>query len=417
MADDYRTDDIHEKMSRVGFLKTTYTLFNRLKSIETERQKSLGGEVDESSLTDASLNVMAAGVLAAFTLVGMLVSRLFNKQSGEEGASESVIPTPEVGVWSTTISKLKSLVFPEDTPLPESKAPLIEPTPGSAPAVPLPKIDLSKVPDNIQSAIAEASRLSGISQPVLYAIANKESRLGKYTIAATSSARGLFQLIPSTYKELVGKYGKQLGIGVKDIDSPRANAIMGALYLRQLAETYRKNMQTSPTVTQLYLMYMLGPSGGLRFFKRMQEDATAKVADDMPVAAANNFSVFYDRGPAGPSARSYSEVVNFISREVGDVSTSITKNYPSLAGPADTFAPVPESNVTVKPPSVLPVMGSSNTSPIQQGVQAPPQLVPIVETSTPAAAPDPKPPTIIPGARNQKPQTILRLENGMVVYQ
>jgi hypothetical protein len=282
-------------------------------------------------------------------------------------------------------------------------------------------IDLSKVDVSVQEALKEASRISGIKPHVLYAIANKESRLGKFLQASTSSARGLMQLTKGTFRELVAKYGPSYGIGLSDIDDHRANAILGSLYLRELAQTYQKNMNgQSPSITELYLMYLLGPGGGLKFIRSMRQDPSRIVAQDMPTAASNNPSVFFHKrtGPLSiQQPRSYHEVFSYLSTEVEDVGHNLAQRINEQA----SVIPRPgASTEMVKPAGIVHVVQSTpaQTIPVPQRVATsrtmPPKLK--VEMNRTALSIRRVAQNIIPSSRPVKqPQEMIRLKSGLVV--
>jgi hypothetical protein len=317
---------------------------------------------------------------------------------------------------SKKFSEVTGTFLPIRVPTPQGPVDIVERAPRGDK-----NIDLNKVDVSVQDALREASRVSGIKPHVLYAVANKESRLGKFLQASTSSARGLMQLTKGTFRELVAKYGPTYGIGLSDIDDHRANAILGSLYLRELAQTYQKNMSgQNPSITELYLMYLLGPGGGLKFIRNMRQDPTGLVAYDMPTAASNNPSVFFHKrtGPLSiQQPRSYHEVFNYLSTEVEDVGHNLAQR---INEQARTIPRPAESTEMVKPVGIVHVTKSTpaQTIPIPQrvatSVARPPKLKVEVNRTTPStrkAAPN-----IIPASRPVKqPQEMVRLKSGLVV--
>jgi len=407
---DYRDDSTRDKMSLLGVpTETVLTLLTALKKLELKRRKSMDEGEDESSLLSEARSSVVTMALGTMTIVGVLVYRLFSSDKGEQLAKKDEAPVPQQSWWSSTISSIGSL-FTSSVPVPESAITIKE----HAPSVPVPApFALSSVSDDVQKALAEASKGSGISQPVLYAVANKESKLGKMNISMSSSARGILQMLPKSYKEMVKKYGKELGIGPNDIDSNRANAIMGALYLRGLAETYRRNVGGNPSVTQLYIMYLMGPYGGLRFLKAMEANPKAIAADETPQAAAANPGVFYSRDGGKRTARSYAEVFSYLSREVEDVSTAVRTNFPQLAS-TDAFVSPPQT-LALNTPKINTV-GPSNTLPIPAVLNAPQsqQSSSVVEQTQARSADETTSSPMTP-VSVKKPQTVVRTATGLMV--
>lgn len=409
---DYREGPTRDNMELLGLPSDKLlTLFTVLKKIEVKRRKSIDEGEDESSLTtDARMMIVRVG-LATMSMVGLLVYKLFNADKGEALAKEETAPVPQQNWWTGLTTSMGSL-FSSPAPLPEKEVTIREQLPSSNRKLPAP-FALTAVSDDVQKALAEASRVSGISQPVLYAVANKESKLGKMNVSMSSSARGIMQMLPGSYKEMVVKHGKALGIGPNDIDSNRANAIMGALYLRGLAETYRRNVGGNPTITQLYIMYLLGPYGGLRFLKRLEASPTSYAADDTPQAAAANPSVFYSRDGGKRTARSYAEMFSYLSREVEDVGTAVRTNFPQLAS-TDSFVSPPQT-IALNTPKIDTV-SSSNTLPIPAVLNAPQFQVSTskVEQASSQGASETASSPVTPVSL-KKPQTVVRTSTGLMV--
>lgn len=277
-------------------------------------------------------------------------------------------------------------------------------------------IDLTKVKPSVQSAISEAARISGIAPSVLYAIANIESRLGQSTVATTSSARGMFQIVRGTWNELVNRYGDKYNIKPDDYNDDRASAIMGALYLRDLAIEYKKRSGTAPTVTELYLMYLLGMRKGMLFFSKMQDDPGAPADEAFSREAKANFSVFYTKTSKGVAApRSYLEVYRYLQGRVETVEVATDKalRASTETAPAVQVEAVPQAKPVVKGPALIP---STTVAPIPSVLRAPPAVVnvPVVpNTKQPQreaqASVSDQPST------QRKPQSALRLPTGLVV--
>ncbi len=56
---------------------------------------------------------------------------------------------------------------------------------------------------------------------------------------------------------MVSKYGDEYKITAKDISDPRANAIMGALFMRDNAKALKQELGREPTPQELYLKHFL----------------------------------------------------------------------------------------------------------------------------------------------------------------
>ncbi len=164
--------------------------------------------------------------------------------------------------------------------------------------------------DPIYSAIDSASELSGIESDLLRRIAQKESGLNPDAKNPNSSAEGLFQFTKNTWNEMVGKYGKDLGITKADIKDPKANAIMGGLYTRKNRDTLTAALDRAPTDGELYMAHFLGASGADKMIRYKDSDVAA--ARLFPQAAKSNKSIFFD----GRKARTVREVYDLLSKDV-----------------------------------------------------------------------------------------------------
>ena len=181
-------------------------------------------------------------------------------------------------------------------------------------------VNVADVSQDMMGLMKTASYISGISVPVLLAVANKESRLGKYKVASTSSARGILQLLPGTFDEMVRKYGKKFNFS--DINKDRDNVIAGALYLKDMVSVFKSRVTSSRPIslTELYLMYLLGPGGGARFIKRFSDNPNDTTIAEFGAQAAANKSVFYHKNG---NARTYKEVFSYLFTEVEQVAANI----------------------------------------------------------------------------------------------
>ena len=289
------------------------------------------------------------------------------------------------------------------------------------------QIDLSKVDKSVVSAIEEASQVSGLSTAVLYGIYNKESLLGKLTVATTSSARGLAQLTRGTFKEQANKYGKQYGIGANDYDNPRASAILGALYLRDMVGIFRRTVTAARpiTLTELYLMYLLGAGGGTRFIRGLIHDKDAPADVDMAQAARNNPSVFYKTVSGKKVARSYREVYNYLYGMVEDVAANAANRFPTRVSTSATEQVSVAATPVQATSSVTTRKEQASPTPVPETVKAQPmptvspaapaKAAAKVLQSAPAVVDSPKASGGVLGGKSRQPQDLAVTRNGQRV--
>jgi hypothetical protein len=185
--------------------------------------------------------------------------------------------------------------------------------------------------DLVTSAIRSASRTTGANFDYLLNTAIRESSLNPTARARTSSARGLYQFIESTWLTMVKEEGAKFGLGnfanaitrgadgqyaVKDPqaraqilklrDDPKVASVMaGALAKRNAAEL-SESLGRKPSSGELYLAHFLGANGAKKLIQLERTNPNASAAAAFPDAARANRSIFHG---ANGKARNVSEVL------------------------------------------------------------------------------------------------------------
>jgi len=185
--------------------------------------------------------------------------------------------------------------------------------------------------DLVTSAIRSASRTTGANFDYLLNTAIRESSLDPSARARTSSARGLYQFIESTWLTMVKEEGAKFGMGkyadaitrgadgqyrvndplaraqiLKLREDPTVSSVMaGALSKRNAAEL-SESLGRKPTSGELYLAHFLGAGGAKRMIQLERTNPNASAAAAFPDAARANRSIFH--GSNG-KARNVSEVL------------------------------------------------------------------------------------------------------------
>ena len=181
--------------------------------------------------------------------------------------------------------------------------------------------------NRITSAIRSASQSTGITFDYLLKTAARESSFNPSAKATTSSARGLYQFIESTWLATVKEEGPRYGLGqyadaiertpggkyvvrdpaqraqiLKLRENPEVAALMaGAFTSRNSAELSRA-IGREPTSGELYIAHFLGAAGAKRLLALKARAPGAAAADAFPEAARANRSVFYARDGSPRSA-------------------------------------------------------------------------------------------------------------------
>lgn len=183
--------------------------------------------------------------------------------------------------------------------------------------------------DRVRTAIAHASRSTGMDFNYLLGQAQLESGLNPAARAGTSSASGLYQFIDQSWLGIVKQHGAENGLGwasnaitrsgnrwvVSDPqmksailnlrNNPEVSATMAAEFASDNQASLESTLGRGATGTDLYMAHFLGLSGAKSFLQTMQSNPGASGAAMFPAAARANHSIFYD---ASGNARSLSDI-------------------------------------------------------------------------------------------------------------
>lgn len=150
---------------------------------------------------------------------------------------------------------------------------------------------------DVADAIHDAAQLVGEDEGTLNAFAAIESNFDPNAGAGTTSARGLFQFVSGTWKSMKDKYGAKFG--VKDdasVYDAKANAILGAAFLKFEIRPAIQRVVTNPNAADLYFGHLLGPSGGARFLRGYYGSPNDSVESYVNRDALKaNHSLFYNK--------------------------------------------------------------------------------------------------------------------------
>lgn len=206
---------------------------------------------------------------------------------------------------------------------------------GERDAAAIPALAPAQGRTRVEQAIAEAARNTGVDFGFLLAQARVESAMDPDARATTSSARGLYQFIESTWLSVMERHGARFGLGdvaaritrspggearVADPTERRAILAMrndskiAALMAAGLSEDNRAHLTPvlgrEPDDSELYLAHFLGAGGAARFLTEMARDPGQDAAALFPRPAAANRPLFHE---AGGRARSLAEVMEHLS--------------------------------------------------------------------------------------------------------
>lgn len=180
---------------------------------------------------------------------------------------------------------------------------------------------------DVNSALQNASRRTGVDLGYLKTTAKRELSLNPKAKAASSSASGLFQFVERTwlsmlkqtgarhgYGELADKIEPTAGGGYKVSDpaarkeilalrqDPKAAALMAGELTARNAEDLRTALGRQASEGELYAAHFLGAQGAVELVRLAQTSPNTPAAERFPSAAAANRSIFYGSGGAPRSA-------------------------------------------------------------------------------------------------------------------
>lgn len=226
--------------------------------------------------------------------------------------------------------------------------------------------DINSLPDAkgkgwaaMKDLIVGASAMAGVDPSLMAAIAAVESGFDPKIGAGTSSATGLYQFTGDTWGEVIQEFGSKYGIapGTPPTDA-RANALLGAEFLKKNLAGLQKSLGRQVTDTDIYMAHFLGLGGARQF---LSADPNTVAAQLMPKAAGANKPIFYDKGGR---ARTTGEIYQLMGNKI---KSSLGEFGVSVAGGATTPAPTPAG--------MSPAANSTTVAPVTGGAPAVPMLL------------------------------------------
>jgi len=170
----------------------------------------------------------------------------------------------------------------------------------------------------IQTAIAAASRKTGIDFNYLLGQAQVESGMRANARATTSSATGLYQFIEQSWLGVMKDHGAEHGLGwasdsirqtasgryvvsdpatrraILDMRSdPGTAALMAAEHASDNKAALEQRLDRPATGTDLYMAHFLGQGGAAKFLGAMESNPGRTGAAMFPAAARANRGIFY----------------------------------------------------------------------------------------------------------------------------
>lgn len=215
---------------------------------------------------------------------------------------------------------------------------------------------------DVKSAIHKASQVVGVPVSLLTAMAGVESAFRTDAGASTSSAKGLFQFINSTWVGVLAKYGDKYGVP-KDASrfDPTYSAIMAAAMMKHEGYPAAKAAVSNPSMTDIYLTHFLGPTGGRKFIFAYMANPDAYGTSAVNEAQANaNYNIFFDKVTGNP--RTLRQIYDMFAKKLG---TWLAKGE-DIVGAPSVVATAPQTNTQTQQQVALadaPLQGGASVNP------------------------------------------------------
>ena len=163
---------------------------------------------------------------------------------------------------------------------------------------------MSEPSAGVATAIAAASRATGVSLSYLTAAAQRESAFDPDATASTSSAAGLFQFIEATWLSTLEQHAPALGLedhaelsreqALELRFDPQVSALLAGALTADNADVLRARLGRAPTDGDLYAAHVLGAGGAAELLTTADAQPDRLAADLFPAAAKANQKLFYD---------------------------------------------------------------------------------------------------------------------------
>ena len=125
-------------------------------------------------------------------------------------------------------------------------------------------------------SVVEGARAVGVDPNLMLGIVKAESSFGQNTYNTASSAQGIFQILPSTWRQYYPQFAQKYGIPKNDPNDPESAAIFSAAYVKEvLNPIVRKAKGEDATAADLYMLYVFGPAGGAALIKEYAKNPNA----------------------------------------------------------------------------------------------------------------------------------------------
>lgn len=157
--------------------------------------------------------------------------------------------------------------------------------------------------------ILDAAYEVQVNPVLLVAIAHKETNFRNIKAEAGGTAEGLFQFNDVTWEHVLKKHGGEFNIDLNASKyDVRANSLLGAIYVRENRNSLTELLKRSPTLGEIYMSHLLGPTGVRRI---LTADKNAIAADVVSYAYPRNKPLFETKGGKLRTVGQFRDYINW----------------------------------------------------------------------------------------------------------
>lgn len=221
----------------------------------------------------------------------------------------------------------------------------------------------------VKDIIISAAKMVGVDAESLASIAAIESGFNPNAVAKGTNAAGLFQFLPSTWQYMIKKHGAKYGIdsSVSALD-PRANAILGAQYLKDNLGVVRKNIGREVTAVDGYMAHFLGPTGASKFLRASSGSFGSEVSS---AAAKANPNIFFKSPKSMSGPKTVGEIYADLTAKFEGKKKSFGVSASDFTGTSTTDQVSSSSPSASGSPSAPSTPGATPSSPGAPTMQGP----------------------------------------------
>ena len=245
----------------------------------------------------------------------------------------------------------------------------------------------------LKDTIVGAAKAVGVDEKLMGVMGAIESGFNYTAKAPGGSASGIFQFIDKTWKTMLSKYGSKYDIP-KDTPQtePRANALMGAEYLKENMNSLKSVVNSRDVnYTDAYMAHFLGPGGAKKFITAMDKDPGQNASALFSSEASNNKSIFYV-GSDTSKPRTLGDIYNMFTNRINEKA----KSY-GIEGVA-TSGPVPTTTTPIGTPGIGGANTPASTPTTGTGAPTTTTSTPTVTSNPDTVSSGPKAPIVPPPA-------------------